>query len=126
MTSQPIVHIDFPAHDPAIMSKFYGSVFNWKIQAFPEYDYYTFQGESGPGGGFPRFGGSNAVQAREVLVYINSADIEADLARIEAAGGQALTSKIEIGGGMGFYAFFQDPAGNRVALYTDGAPVAGG
>ena len=60
-----------------------------------------------------------------MVVYINSDDIDADLARIAAAGGKALSPKIDIGSSMGYYAFFQDPSGNRVALYTAGAAAVG-
>jgi predicted enzyme related to lactoylglutathione lyase len=126
MAPQPIVHIDFPAHDPAALSAFYADLFGWKITSYPEFDYYTFSGEPGqsPGGGFPRIGGEYNYQAGEVVVYINSDDIDADLARIAAAGGKALSPKIDIGGNQGYYAFFQDPSGNRVALYTSGTPTA--
>ena len=39
------------------------------------------------------------------------------LARIEAAGGKVLVPRTPIGGGMGFFAYFEDSEGNRVGLH---------
>jgi hypothetical protein len=57
------------------------------------------------------------VKPGDVMVYIDSPDIEADLKKIEAAGGKLKVPKTEIPG-QGWFAFFEDPTGNIVALYT--------
>lgn len=66
-------------------------------------------------------GGLNPVSennpAGTVSVYIGTDDIEATLAKIEANGGKTLMPKSEIPQ-TGWFAFFQDPSGNNVALYT--------
>lgn len=51
------------------------------------------------------------------LVYFSVADIEATLAKIEAAGGKTLNPKQSIGE-YGFVAHFEDTEGNRVALHS--------
>jgi hypothetical protein len=57
------------------------------------------------------------VKAGDVVVYVDSEVIEADLKRIEQAGGKTVYPKIEIPG-IGWFATFTDPAGSTPALYT--------
>lgn len=120
MSTQPIVHFDISAKDPAVSSKFYGDVFGWKIQKDDKFSYYMFQAEGGPGGGFVQVG--KDYKAGEVIPYIMSQDIDADLKKISAHGGKVLSPKTEIPG-IGWFAFFADPAGNRIGLYS--GPVGG-
>lgn len=58
-----------------------------------------------------------APSAQGVVLYFSTADIEAVLARAEAAGGRALLPRTDIGE-YGFIAQFLDSEGNRVALHT--------
>ena len=51
------------------------------------------------------------------MIYFSVADIEAVLARVEAAGGRTLTPKTDIGE-YGFYAYFEDSEGNRVGVHS--------
>jgi predicted enzyme related to lactoylglutathione lyase len=120
--NHPIVHIEFPAADTAAAAKFYGEAFDWQLQLAPEFSYYMFQAEGGPGGGFVKVGGEGeAAQMNykigEPLIYIQTDDIDASLAKIESLGGKTLLPKTEIPQ-TGWFAFFADPAGNRVGLYT--------
>ena len=119
MANHPIVHIEIPANDTKGASQFYAEVFGWKIQHAPEFDYYMFQAEGGPGGGFVNTGEQMGMnyKAGELLVYIGTDDIDATLATIAKHGGKTLLPKTEIPQ-TGWFAFFADPAGNRVALYT--------
>jgi len=78
-------------------------------------NYITFDAEGGPGGGFnPTEDGDT--NPGDILIYIQTENIEASLAEIEAAGGKTLTPKSEIPG-IGWYALFADLTGNRVGLY---------
>ena len=67
------------------------------------------------GGGFPKVDGNVAKKDR-VLIYVDSNDIEADLKKVEAAGGKTLHGKEEIPG-WGWWAMFSDPTGNSLGLY---------
>ncbi len=120
MSQHPIVHIEFPATNPKATGQFYASVFGWKVETDANFDYTMFSAEGGPGGGFPKAGeeGPMSYKVGEPMIYIGTDDIEATLAKIIAHGGKALSPKTEIPG-VGWFAFFTDPAGNRVALYTD-------
>jgi uncharacterized protein len=116
-----IVHIEFPANNPEKDARFYNEAFGWKIEADPTVNYWMFQAEGGPGGGFnptaPNPQASFSVAPSEVLVYVNTDDIDASLAKIEELGGKTLLPKSEIMG-VGWFAVFTDLTGNRVALFT--------
>lgn len=51
------------------------------------------------------------------MVYFTVADLDAALARVEAAGGKVLNPKTSIGE-YGFVAHLEDTEGNRVALHS--------
>lgn len=115
MSQHPVVHIEISAKDPKATGDFYASLFEWKIDTDPNMDYVMFDVKPGPGGGFPKID-NKTYKAGDVVVYIDTDDIEATLKKIVALGGKALGSKVEIPG-MGWYAFFADPNGNRLALF---------
>ncbi len=114
MSKHPIVHVEISAQDLEATAKFYEELFGWKIQHIPEMNYATFEAEGGPGGGFNPV--SEQVPAGTVLVYVNSDDIEASLAKAESLGGTTTVPKTEIPD-VGWFAIFTDPTGNTMALY---------
>lgn len=55
------------------------------------------------------------------LIYLNcQPDLQVVLNRVEAAGGQILQPKTDIGQNLGFWALIRDCEGNRVALHSMG------
>jgi predicted enzyme related to lactoylglutathione lyase len=120
MSSHPIVHIDIPASDPKATSTFYEDAFGWKIDVAPEFDYYMFKAEGGPGGGFNKLGVMEGVVVKpgDVLIYIGTDDIDASLAKVTALGGQVVLPKTEIPQ-VGWWGVFSDPTGNKIGLFTD-------
>jgi predicted enzyme related to lactoylglutathione lyase len=55
------------------------------------------------------------------IVYMNGGDdLAGMLARAQAAGGELVVPKTEIGNGFGFFAHFIDTEGNRVGLHSMG------
>jgi predicted enzyme related to lactoylglutathione lyase len=89
-------------------------MFGWEIDAMDEMQYTMWQ-SGNVSGGFPDV--SDDYKPGDVIVYVDSDDIEADLKKIETKGGKTLQGKTEIPG-FGWYALFADPTGNRMALYT--------
>jgi len=102
--------------------KFYSTVFSYKLTDLPmsndrhsDMRYATFPGdEKGVNGALvkidqakPGYGG--------VLVYFASEEINAELSRVEAAGGKILRPKTNIGE-FGFIALIEDTEGNLVGL----------
>lgn len=116
MPEHPIVHVDFPAEDRARAATFYGDVFGWQSQDFPEMSYTVFQAANGPGGGFAQ--ASESRQPGQVHVFIGTDDIKGTLAQVEAHGGAVVMPPGEIPGNMGWLATFRDPEGNVVGLYS--------
>ncbi len=116
MSKRNIVHVEIPAVNTEAAGSFYKELFGWKIQPVPEMNYTMWEaGDGDEYGGFPQVSEENP--AGQVLVYIASDDIEADLKKVEKLGGKVLRQKMEIPG-MGWYGVFQDPTGNVLALYT--------
>jgi predicted enzyme related to lactoylglutathione lyase len=117
MANHPIVHVEIPAIKGKDAAEFYAKTFDWKLDHTPEFDYWQFTAEGGPGGGFIEVDSEANAKINEPVIYIGTDDIEATLAQIEANGGKSAAPKMEIPG-VGWFAYFTDPAGNRMALYT--------
>ncbi|MCC7358527.1 MAG: VOC family protein [Anaerolineales bacterium] len=117
MSGHAIVHVEVPSVDPAAAAKFYSDLFGWKLNPWPEFNDFTFD----TGGGLPVIEPEKGVTAGEVLVYVNTNDLDASLARVRELGGRVDGPQVEVSGMR--WAFFNDPSGNRVGLYT-GAPAA--
>jgi predicted enzyme related to lactoylglutathione lyase len=115
MSKHPITHIELSAVDPKTAGKFYGDLFGWKVEEVPEMNYVMFENEEGHGGGFVSVG-EQGFSAGDILPYVSVDDIDAALARVGELGGSTVVGKTEIPG-MGWYAIFTDPTGNRVGLY---------
>jgi predicted enzyme related to lactoylglutathione lyase len=120
MSKRNVVHVEIPAANVEAAGRFYEALFGWKLQHIPEMNYTMWEAGDGSGGGFPEISAENP--AGQVLVYIDSEDIEADLKRVEKLGGKVLHQKSEIPG-TGWFGVFQDPTGNVLALYTSMNPA---
>jgi predicted enzyme related to lactoylglutathione lyase len=119
MSKRNVVHVEIPAANVPAASKFYQELFGWKMEHAAEFDYTMWSDGSGFGGGFNKVDDHNPVG--QVLVYIDSEDIEADLKKVEELGGTVITPKTEIPG-TGWFGQFRDPTGNVLALYTSKNP----
>ncbi len=114
MANRSIVHIEIPAADQRAAASFYSKLFGFETQSVPEMDYTTFM-TGNVAGGFPTAG--QMATAGEVLIYLSSDDIEADLRRIESMGGRTVQPKMEIPN-TGWFAIFTDPTGTKIGLFT--------
>lgn len=119
MSKRNVVHVEIPAANVEAAATFYEALFGWKIQRVPEMNYTMWEDGSGSGGGFNPVSDENP--AGQVLVYIHSDDIEADLKKVEKLGGKVVHPKTEIPQ-TGWFGVFQDPTGNVLALYTSMNP----
>ncbi|HEY7348253.1 MAG TPA: VOC family protein [Ktedonobacterales bacterium] len=120
MSNHPIVHIEIPGTDTKAAAKFYEDAFGWNIQTDPSFEGYPmFQAEGGPGGGFVKPGEAMGVSYKvgEVLIYIDTDDIEASLAKVQSLGGKVVLPKTDIPQ-VGWFAVFADPTGNKIGLFT--------
>ncbi len=119
MSKRNVVHVEIPAANVEAGAKFYQDLFGWKIQPVPEMKYTMWEAADGSGGGFPEVSADSP--AGQVLVYIDSDDIDVDLKNVKKLGGKVLHEKTEIPG-MGWFGVFKDPTGNVLALYTSMNP----
>jgi hypothetical protein len=116
MSKRNVVHVEVPASNVGEAGQFYQQLFGWELRHVPEMNYTMWADGAGGGGGFTEVSAENP--AGQVLVYIASDDIEADLKRVVELGGTVLQPKMEIPG-TGWFGVFKDPTGNVLALYTD-------
>ncbi len=115
MSKRNIVHVEFSSRNFDESGKFYEGLFGWKITPMPEMNYALWEAGDGSGGGFNPLG--DHTKAGDVLVYVDSDDIEADLKKAKALGATIVQPKQEIPQ-QGWFGVFRDPTGNLVALYT--------
>jgi hypothetical protein len=120
-----IVHVELPAASGKEASRFYNEAFGWKDSYYEASDYYMFDLGDGTGGGFNKLTGEGNVPVGpgDVLVYISTDDIEDSLARVESLGGKTILPRTDVSG-MGAFAFFADPTGNRVGLWQSASTPA--
>jgi uncharacterized protein len=114
MTKHPIIHVEFSAKDREAAGKFYHELFDWEIKQIPDMDYATFStGDGGTGGGFNPITADNPPGT--IMVYVETDSVEDTLRKAEALGGKTVSPRMEIPG-VGWFAIFQDPTGNQVAV----------
>jgi predicted enzyme related to lactoylglutathione lyase len=116
MSDHTIVHLEFSAKDPGEAGNFYADLFGWKVSIMEEMNYVTYQINDELGGGFLDVN-QEGFESGDIIPYVSTPDIEASLAKVEKLGGKTLQAKTEIPG-TGWFAFFADPTGNRVGLFT--------
>ena len=107
-----VQHFEIPADDVGRAKAFYGSVFGWTYEQFDDDNAMVNAASDDSIGGdiYKR----DKPQPPTVVVTVDS--IEESLDAIIKSGGQRLGS-IETLEGMGRYAYFTDPEGNRLGLW---------
>ena len=112
-----VVHFEIGLDEAERALSFYREVFGWQAQKWegPEDYWLLVTGDEGPGinGGLYR-----RHEGMRFNAYVNTIDvpsIEDYLARVEAAGGKAVTKKITLPG-VGYLAYCQDTEGNTFGI----------
>ncbi len=110
------VHFELPADDPERIGRFYSDVFGWTVQKWDgPMDYWFLmtgkEGEPGIDGAFGRRSDGDTGTVNTIGVD----DLDATLAKIEAAGGTVVRGKSEVPG-VGWMAYCQDTEGNAFGL----------
>ncbi len=114
MDKRSIVHIEIPAANRETGADFYARLFGWEFEHTTEPAPYTMISTGSVGVGMPDT--SETYRAGDVILYVDSDDVAADLKQIEALGGKRLSEPFKIGE-FGEMAFFADPTGNKLALW---------
>lgn len=120
----PVVHFEMPAEDRQRMADFYAKTFGWQMQMFGEEmgNYVLVSTTDTDDKGNPKSPGAinggffiKTSDNTAPSVVIGVDDIKAHVKKVTAAGGKVLGEPAEIPG-VGWYASFIDPEGNRVSM----------
>lgn len=106
-------YLELPATGGVLdrVKAFYSSAFGWTFTDYgPAYSAF----EEGLDGGFHT---DSAKGLPRPLPILYSADLEATLAEVEAAGGKIVRPIFSFPGGRRFH--FTDPAGNELAVWSE-------
>jgi predicted enzyme related to lactoylglutathione lyase len=114
-----VVHFDLPADDTARARKFYSSLFpDWKFEKYPgNIDFHLIQttdleGKPGVGGGV----GKRMNPEQHITPYFGVQDLDATLAKVKAAGGSVILSRMSVPG-FGYMAVCMDTETNPFGLW---------
>ena len=109
-----MVHVEFPAQDVDRAEKFWEAVGGWSIEStMPGVDYRMYQEGDQGGAVYEGDGGP--------LVYFGGEDIDADIANVRGAGGEA-EDKQPIPG-IGWFTRCKDTEGNSFGLFQSDESV---
>jgi predicted enzyme related to lactoylglutathione lyase len=111
----PVVHFEVVGRDAEALQSFYNDAFDWQMQVQPGPPPYAMAypgGERGINGGV---GAGPVGGAGHVTFYVEVADLEAALGKIEGLGGSTVMGPTEVPGGTRI-AMFTDPEGHLVGL----------
>lgn len=111
----PVVHFEIIGKDRSALDKFYGELFGWHLQSFPEPPYTIIDTHAGEGinGGI----GSDPSGESRVTFYVAVPDPKKTLDEAEKLGGKTVMDVTELP--MVTLAMFTDPQGTLVGLVKD-------
>lgn len=110
--SQPIDFLEVTGPDTAALEAFYGPLFGWTASSRPFPGYiYSQAGDLRIG-----FRQEGAAVPVERLAYVGVSDVKATLDAAVAAGATVALPVMTVPG-VGTFAVFSDPAGNRMGLW---------
>jgi uncharacterized protein len=110
----PVVYFEIMGGDGLELEKFYGKLFDWKIDTNNPMKYGIVDTGSGSRGINGGLGPGHDGQQR-VSVYVEVDDLQATLNKVEQLGGKTVLAPTEVPGGPKL-AMFADPAGNITGL----------
>ena len=119
-----VVHFEIPVDDLERAKTFYGTVFDWELQAIPEMHYTIItttpmdeqtMRPTSPGainGGLM----DRSEETPSPVITIGVASVEEALKKVEAGGGAVITPSTPMPG-IGAFGYFKDPEGNVMGLF---------
>lgn len=111
----PVVHFEIIGADREALEKFYGELFGWHLQSFPDPPYAIVDTHAGEGinGGI----GSDPSGESRVTFYVAVKDMQKTLDQAEKLGGKTIMPVTELP--MVTLAMFTDPQGNVIGIVHD-------
>ena len=113
---RPVVHWEFWSEDPAKISEFYETVFDWQIREIPDLNYRLVEtgGKGGINGGIMQ--PQKGPWPGKLAFYIDVDDLDAYAKKITQAGGKIVVDKMDVPG-VGQLSLFEDPEGRVLGLW---------
>ncbi|MEM7563661.1 MAG: VOC family protein [Pseudomonadota bacterium] len=115
MKHEKLDYVEFPSRDLTLTKDFFESAFGWVFEDFGD-DYCAFSNQ-GLDGGFYRSSLYSATVSGSALLVFYSENLEATLAKVEAAGGRIVKPVFPFPGGRRFH--FCEPCDNEFAVWSD-------
>lgn len=107
-----ICHVEIGCRDYARSKEFYSKLFDWRFEATPSGE--LIRTGDDVGGHLNSLGHE---PHNYTIFYIMVDDVAAALAKAESLGGKKLVGPAPVPGG-GTFAWFADPEGNTIGIYT--------
>ena len=112
-----VAHIEIASADDDAQKAFYGALLGWQAIDVPmgeDFTYTMFDLGEGMSVALSRLG--EGMKPGDVILYFQSDDLDADMARVSELGGTVILPREEVPG-YGALGMFLDPTGNRVAFW---------
>jgi len=110
------MHFELIAKDTAKLKTFYTTLFGWRPEDHPGMEYATLHtgSKDGIGGGL---GSEQSGLPAGLAIYVQVNDVEAFLAKARSLGASRVLQEPYDVPGVGRFAVFADPEGNRIGLW---------
>jgi uncharacterized protein len=119
--ANPFVHVELHTQDPQKAKKFYGDLFDWKLEDVPGMDYTVIDvGETGRGGGIMKSPMPDALP--QWVPYVMVDDVAASTEKAKSLGATVLQDVTEIPN-IGWFSMLLDPTGAAFALFKPNMPA---
>jgi predicted enzyme related to lactoylglutathione lyase len=111
------MHSELIAKDPAALRAFYAGLFGWREEDYPEYQYTILRHGEGPGIDLAIGGATPGLQPGPTT-YVAVDDVDAYVGKVRSLPDTSIIQEPYEIEGMGRFAVFLDPEGNRIGLWT--------
>ncbi len=118
--AKPVVHFEIGCKDTAKAGEFYASLFDWGTAPMGPALMIQTGSERGIQGHFTALGHE---PHHYTIFYVEVEDIGAHLAKVRELGGKVVVPRVDIPN-YGSFAWFTDPEGNTLGLWTPANPPA--
>ena len=123
MLTNAISWFEIPVNNFERAKKFYSTIYDYdlpeQMMGEARMGFLLCDVEKGGIGGAIVSGQSKQPSADGTLAYLNGGkDLEIVLNRVETAGGKILLPKTQISPEIGYFAYFMDTEGNKLALHS--------
>jgi uncharacterized protein len=112
----PVMHFELIAKNPDRLKDFYRRLFGWRQEEFPGMGYALLHADAGKGIG-GGLGSPEGGLPPGLAVYVEVDDVEKALASARELGAAKVLQEPSDVPGIGRFAVFTDPEGNRIGLW---------